>query len=350
MTQTHLALFSSKLTLLGCVLLFLTIPLLGQKEKKRKTDPEILSSARLSEAESVFIEGEKFFILEDYSKALIYFLRASELNPNSATIFYKLAEALSKSTKDEDLRKAVITIDQAIKLDKKNKYYYLLASNINNNLGQFSKSASVMEAMLKEVPETEEYLYELATIYLFDKKEEEALKTYNRVENVLGIHEISSLQKQRIYLDKGKIPEAIAEGEKLVRAFPEEERYVMALAEILAQNKQFDKAILIIENYLKETPDSPSSKMLLSGLYRDAGQEQKARAYIINLFDDPHLAVSSKVLMIGSYNAALAQGKSKGKEEDKILFFGRVSPIKRVETLISAIPLIQDKKVKIVDI
>ena len=41
---------------------------MGQKEKRKKADTETLSSARLSEAESVFIEGEKFFILEDYSK------------------------------------------------------------------------------------------------------------------------------------------------------------------------------------------------------------------------------------------------------------------------------------------
>ena len=91
-----MALFSSKLTLLGCVLLFLTIPLLGQKEKRKKTDPEILSSARLSEAESVFIEGEKFFILEDYSKALIYFLRASELNPNQVSTHHQEVKAGSK--------------------------------------------------------------------------------------------------------------------------------------------------------------------------------------------------------------------------------------------------------------
>ncbi len=75
------------------------------------------SSVRLSEAEALFIEGEKFFILEDYSKALLYFSRAGELNPNSPTIFYKLAEVLSKSSKDEDLKRAIVHIERSIKLD-----------------------------------------------------------------------------------------------------------------------------------------------------------------------------------------------------------------------------------------
>lgn len=39
--------------------------------------------------------------------------------------------------------------------------------------------------------------------------------------------------------------------------------------------------------------------------------------------------------------------KKKSKEEHKILFLGRVSPIKDLETLISAIPLLADKKVKL---
>lgn len=315
MKPTQLIRFIAKLTLLGCFLVGLAAPSFAQRDKKRKLDAGQLSSARLSEAEAVFIEGEKFFVLEDYSKALLYFLRASELNPDNSTIHYKLAEVLAKSSKEEDLKKASVAVDQAIKLDRKNKYYYLLAANINSSLGQFTKSASLLETMLKEVPETEEYLYELATIYLFDKREDEALKVYNRAESALGVNEASSLQKQRIYLDKGKVPEAIGEGEKLIQAYPEEERYVLALAELLAQNKQTDKAISNIENFLKDNPDSPSAKMLLGGLYRDSGQEKKSRDYMTDLFDDPQVAVNSKVIMISTYNATLAQNKSKGKED-----------------------------------
>lgn len=39
--------------------------------------------------------------------------------------------------------------------------------------------------------------------------------------------------------------------------------------------------------------------------------------------------------------------KKQGKEEDKILFFGRISPKKKVETLISCIPFIKNKNLKI---
>ena len=170
----------------------------AQRDKKRRPDASSLS-ARLSAAESFFTEGEKFFILEDYSKALLYFLRASELNPDNATVYYKLAEVLSKSNKDEDLKRSIASIEHALKLEKKNQHFYLLAASIYNSQGQFTKAASVLEAMLKEVPGTEEHLFELAAVYLFDKKDDEALKIYNRAEEALGVSEASSLQKQRIY-------------------------------------------------------------------------------------------------------------------------------------------------------
>ena len=315
LTPTHLIRSLVKLSLFSCFLIILAAPTYGQREKKKKSDSGKISFARLSEAESVYTEGEKFFILEDYSKALLYFLKASELNPENPTIYYKVAEVLAKSSKEEDLKKAAISIDQAIKLEKKNKYFYLLGTNINSSLGQFTKSASLLESMIKEVPDTEEYLYELATIYLFDRKEDEALRIYSKAESVLGIHEISSLQKQRIYIDQNKIAEAIAEGEKLVFAFPDEERYVLALAELLGQHKQISKAINNIESFLQNNPDSPSAKMLLGGLYKDNGQEQKSRDFVKGLFDDPHIAISSKILMLSTYNATLAQTRSRGKED-----------------------------------
>lgn len=294
---------------------------LAQRDKRRKGGDPPSKAVLTSEAEAAFTEGEKFFILEDYSKALLYFLRAYEINPQSAAIAYKIAEVLVKSNKDEDLVRATSYIEQALKLEKKNKYYYILASNIYNSQGLFSKSAEVLETMIKEVPQTEDYLYELASIYLFDKKESEALRVYNRAESILGINEISSLQKQRIYLDQGKLDEAIKEGEKLIEAFPDEERYVLALAETLSQNKQTTRAIIYIEKYLKENPTSSAGKMLLGGLYRDSGNEEKSRSLVRELFNDTKSTLSSKLIVLGTYNATLAQARATGKADSNLETF-----------------------------
>ncbi len=305
-----------------CILIastFLLVVITPAHSQKRKNPVDSKpSDVRLREAEFFFAEAEKYFILEDYAKALVYFQRVSELNPTNATVHYKMAEVLAKGTKEEDIQKAAESIELALKYEKKNKYFYLLASNIYASLGQFEKATSALETMMKEVKGTEDYLFELAALYLYDKKEDEALKVYNRAEELMGVNEVSSLQKQRIYLDKGKIADAIAEGEKLIQAFPDEERYVLGFAETLSQSGKRSKAIQFVENFIKDHPEAGNAKMILAGFYKDDGQEQKSRNFVLEVFDDPQVDVSSKVLMMGTYNNTLSQNKSKNINDSEL--------------------------------
>ena len=302
----------------------------AQRDRKKKSAGE-LSEAALREAEFFFIEAEKYYILEDYTKALLYFQRVLELNPTNATVHYKIAEILSKGNKEADLIRAGLSAETAIKLDETNKYFYILAANIQSNLTNFSEAARLLETMIKQIKGTEEYLYQLAAIYQYDKKNDEAIKAYNRAESVLGVNEVSSLQKQRIYFEQGKTKEAILEGEKLIEAFPDEERYVMAFAEVLSQQKLYGKAIEVIESYIKTHPEAGNSKMLLAGLYRDDGQELKARNFIQEVFDDPSIDVSSKIIIVGTYAAALDQQTKQGNP-DKTLQTFTVDLFKRLRS------------------
>ncbi|HEX6223923.1 MAG TPA: tetratricopeptide repeat protein, partial [Chryseolinea sp.] len=268
-----------------------------------------------------FTEGEKFFILEDYAKALLYYQRALEITPENATIHYKIAEVLSRSNKQDDLLKASFSVESALKLEKKNKYFYLLAANIYGSLTRFDKAAWAYETLLQEVPGTEEYLYELAAVYQYANKFDDAIKTYNRAENVLGVSEVSSVQKMRILVEQGKLKEGIAEGEKLISAFPGEERFVMAFAEILSQKGYRNEAIRSLEKFTAENNEAGNAQMLLAGMYRDNQQEEKARPLLLSLFEDNSIEVSSKVIILASYNAELNQNKAKNvSDPDKEKF------------------------------
>ena len=276
---------------------------------------------RLREAEFFFTEGEKYFILEDYTKALLFFQRVVELNSENPTVHYKIAEILSKSNKEDDLERAALSIDNAIRLEKKNKYFYLLASNIYAGLNNFPKAELSLETMMKEVKGTEEYLYELAAIYQYDKKPEEAIKVYNRAESLLGINETSSLQKQKIYLELGKVNEALAEGEKLLSANPDDERYVMGFAETLAKKGQLKKAIEAMEKFTASHPEAGTAKILLAGFYRENNQEMKAREILMQALDDPSVDLSSKILVLGTYNVQLSQNRAKNISDQQLESF-----------------------------
>ncbi len=259
----------------------------------------------MREAEFYFTEGEKYFILEDYAKALLYYQRAMDINPVNATIHYKIAEVLSHSNKQDDLLKASASIETALELEKENKYFYLLAASIYNGLGKFSEAARAYEKMIEQLPGTEDYLFELAAVYQYANKPEAAISTYDRAEKHFGINEISSIQKARLYFEDGNAKAAMAEGERLIDAYPGEQRFVMAFAELLSEQGLREEAIGMLEEFVSKNHDAGSAKMLLAGFYRDDNQESKARPLLTSLFDDSSVDVTSKIIVLGAYNAEL---------------------------------------------
>ncbi len=285
------------------------------QRKKKTSDSSPLASVKLREAEFYFTEGEKYFILEDYAKALIYYQKALEISPENATIHYKIAEVLSLSEKQDDLLKATLSIEQALSLERKNKYFYLLAARIYSTLTRFDKTAQVYEALLREVEGTEDYLYELAAVYQYANKPEEAIKIYNRAEGHFGVNEIASLQKQRIHFELGENEEAFQEGEKLIQTFPDEEQFIVGYAETLSQYGFKERAIPLLEKFISENAIAPNACMLLAGLYRDTNREAKARELLLNVFNNPEVELSSKLIVLGTYNAELNQSKEK-KQSD----------------------------------
>lgn len=301
------------------IVVFLLIGLIGviptAAQKKKKTDETTTSSSKLREAEFYFTEAEKFFILEDYSKALAYYQRTLEVSPENATVHYKIAEVLARSNKQEDLQRAASSIEQALRIDKTNKYFYVMAASIYRSLAKFDKATAVYEEMIRTLPGTEEYLYDLAEVLQYANKQEEAIKVYTRAENVFGVNELSSTQKIKLYLEADKTKEAISEGEKLIAAFPEEERYVMAFAQVLSQKNLTNVAIQYLEKYTSDEVNSGNAKMFLAGLYRDTNQEVKARPLLLSLFDDPSVEFGGKLIILGAYNAELNQSKSTGSPD-----------------------------------
>jgi tetratricopeptide (TPR) repeat protein len=296
------------------LILLVSTNLLGQRKKKGNEEVHA-SGIRLREAEFYFTEGEKFFILEDYAKAWQYYQKTLEITPENATVHYKIAEVLSRSNKQDDLLRASLSIENALRLEKKNKYFYLLAANIYTSITRFDKAAQVYEELIEEVKGSEEYLYELAAVYQYANRYEDAIKTYNRAEAILGINEVSSLQKQRLYLEQGKVKDAVIEGEKLINAFPGEERHIMAFTEILSQKGMRPEAIQYLEKFIAQNPDANMAKMLLAGMYRDNKEEQKARPLLLTLFDDASVDLNSKLIILGAYNTELNQAKARNVAE-----------------------------------
>lgn len=285
-------------------LLILTAYLLGVgmpfSYGQKKKDKMLQRDAKLSpvkkedqvQAEYLFTEAVKNSIIEDYPKAISYLRRSLELYPENAAGYYKMAELLFKTDK---LAEAEKSIQVALNLEQENKYYYILAADIQTQQGNFTSAANLYETMLSKTDAGPQHILELAVLYLHMHDYNKAIEVFDRAEKLLGINEQIILQKQKLYLQQNKLPEALREGEKLVENFPEEPAYVLQQVEILLSNHRYNEALSYLQNYLQENPDQPQAQYLLAKVYQQQGNFDAADKQLQNAFSSPELSLDIKV-------------------------------------------------------
>ena len=262
------------------------------------------TESREIKSEALFTEGEKYFILEDYGKAVDFFRRAGEVKP-SAGIHYKIAEALSRSERAEDLEIAMVEIEKALKLDPENKFIYELGAQICGATGRFSRAAEILEVSVKKFPSNTDHLFELASMYQFQNERERAIDALNRAERIVGVNETSSLRKMELFGDMGKYRQAEEEGRKLIAAFPDETRYLTGLASLMIQQGKNSEARTLLESVPHSEDDGGYARLLLGDLLLKSGEVNKAIELANALMADPQIDWNNKIVIIKSIQSSV---------------------------------------------
>ncbi len=295
-----------------------------KKNKKKKGAQTEKSVDEENKAQYLFIKGEGHFLLKEYPKAIALYSEALQHSPNNEVINYKIAESYFHMGV---LDKAIEFAKKALEQNHKRQEYYLMLGDIYLNNMEFEASAEVYEQMLENVEGTEEYYFELGELYnelakgerskkalyqgssgkqkeiekSIEEYSEKAIEAYTQAEQHFDVHEELTFKKQRLYLGLNKVDEAIAEGKKLIAAFPDEIRYKLNLAELIYSNDRQQQAIDYMKKVAEEMPDEPTPLLMLSDFHEGIGDSKKADEYLELAFNNPKMDVDSKVKMISTY-------------------------------------------------
>jgi tetratricopeptide (TPR) repeat protein len=315
-----------------CLLLFCLFLLAGinnvvfaqsnkKKSKRENTESEkiqVLTPADLHASEQFFLDGQKYFILEDFAKSYVFFQRSISLNPRNAASHFKLAEI--HLLQNENIQALNLAL-KALDLDPNNKFYYLQVAEIYNRQSNFKEAAKVYENLLKKIPDYKDGYFELAAIYFYQGNYEESLKTYNKLEKLTGPIDEITFQKQKIYLKQNRIKEALAEGDALIKAYPDEPNYYLMQAQILLSNNKMSEAIPYLEKVVKEDYRNGQARLMLAEVYKQSGKNDKAEESIQIAFQDPNLPLQNKIQFLLTYIQSLPEESIKelGTKYSKIL-------------------------------
>ncbi|MCV9388012.1 tetratricopeptide repeat protein [Reichenbachiella ulvae] len=269
-----------------------------RKNRKKEKSVDQISEEKRTELDHYFLEGEKYYILKDYGKAITYFERVIEIDESHATANFKIAQIYSENNEMMD---ALPFAQKAKELAPENKYYYLLLANIQTSTGELANAEETYSEMINRVPGTERHLFDLAALQIYQQKLDEAIETYNLAEEKLGPMEEIALQKQQVYLKQNKLDEAIEEGHKLIKINPEDESYVMTQARVLISNERLEEAETFLKTQTKENPQNETLFVMLSEVYRKQGKTSEALETLKVPFESTSVDLNAKIRTLAGY-------------------------------------------------
>ncbi|MBC7448579.1 MAG: tetratricopeptide repeat protein [Hymenobacteraceae bacterium] len=275
-----------------------------EKEAKQVEDThggpggKLLSPQEREATEALFIDGVKFLEIDEPNRAFEKLVKAWQIDPTNAAVNYKLAET---SAKLNQMLEAVAYGKAAVRLEPKNRFYYLLLAQLYTGRQQYEDAAEVYAGLLREIPESEKYLFPLADLYILTSRYDQALEALGRAEKKFGVVEETALKKQQIYLKRHDLPKAVAEGEALIAANPLEVRYVLSLAALLTTSDEPVKAQEQVARALRLAPDHPQALLLRADLRRTTGDADGAEEDVRRAFRSPDLDIDARVRILVEY-------------------------------------------------
>jgi tetratricopeptide (TPR) repeat protein len=281
----------------------LCLPILAQSD--------IAASGNPRKDRSAFFDASKEKILGNYDNAIELYRKCLEQDPGDAAAMYEIAGIYVDQGKIDE---ALDFAEKAVELDPANKWYKILLIGIYQAQGKYADAGNIIAALIMAEPDNIAYYQDQALNYIYNNDYKNAIRTYDLLEQQMGINEDISLQKEKIYIMMGKPDKAVEELQKLARAYPEEPRYLEMLAELYMTAGMYDQALETYNEILKLDPENPYINISLSDYYRKKGDKAKSLEYLKAGFANPALDIDSKVSILLAYYS-LTEIYSSYKEE-----------------------------------
>lgn len=272
------------------LLILLTAGLSGYAQGVEGKLKEETTKYEQANAEYMLIEAEKFFLLEDFDRALAYLDKSLEVDSKNHAAYFKKAEIYLTQNNPE---KGLEAIKEAINLRKDNKYYYVLGAQLEKSNRNMEGAAKFYELMVENTTDYNAYLVELATTYQAIGKLGDAIDVFEKAES-LSLDE--SMKLVEMYVQNSKEKRATELMESLLIQYPGDADLKYQYANLLATVGETNKAIESLEAEPNKTAEM---RLLLSNLYAGNGQADAKYSLLIESFSDQDASLTDKTLLLG---------------------------------------------------
>ncbi|MBN2166676.1 MAG: tetratricopeptide repeat protein [Marinilabiliaceae bacterium] len=206
---------------------------------------KILTEEEQRKFDIYFYEASREKMLGNIDKSASHLSECLRIDPTSSATMFELANLFLLAKKYD---KAQELLEQAIKYNPDNYWYQVFLADLYQNGDEGSKAIKIYENLISGDNDNEEYLYMLAQLYAQNNEYQLSINTYNRLEQLVGITDVISLDKERLYVTQGKKKNAFNEVERLISKYPFEPLYSSYKGDLYLYYKDYENAFKTYNN------------------------------------------------------------------------------------------------------
>ena len=252
----------------------------------------VLSSMDKRKFDYFFYEAQRLKVQGKIDKTKMYLVECLKIDSLSSACYYELAN-IEIGFKNFEGAQELLT--QAVRLDPGNKWYKMLLGDLYQQNKDLAGSIKIYEQLVLQYPDNEEFLYILSQLYAQNTQYEQAINSYNQLESKLGINEVISLEKEKLYIKLGKKNLAYKEIENLIKDNPYEPRYYGFLGDVYFYNKDLEKAKQAYSNILSLDHGNGLGYFSLANVALQEKDTINFFSYYKSAIKDKDLAIDIKV-------------------------------------------------------
>lgn len=247
-------------------------------------------------------------IVDNLPLAADLFNRVLQTDAGNDAAMYELAAIQKRQNKTAEVQQL---LEKAVALKPNNEWYWQALAESYEKTNDIPKLDHVFDELLRINADKPEYYFNKANVLFIEKKYDEALAIYSRLEQKTGLTDDIIANRQRVYLKQGKVDLAAVELERMIENNPSDVRYYLTLGELYNANNFTDKALKVLQKAEKISPDNGLVHLALADTYRAKKDTENSFNEIEKAFASPDLDVEQKVRIIMGYLPKLSDPNAK---------------------------------------
>lgn len=247
---------------------------------------------------------------DKYAEAFDYFQYCHELDSTNASVLTELGAFYSFLGNNTQ---AYHFFKKAVGYAPDNYDYNFIYANICKALNMDEEVVSIYENMIEKFPNKTDLYYELAEAYSNSGELKKAIKTLTKLESIVGVSDVITMNKFRLYNMLGQRDKIFEEMQEIIDKNPTDLRYPMVMGDLYLHNEQYDNALKYYNRVKEMDADYPALIPAMVNYYEKTGNNSAAEAEITKATTNPKMDIGMKLQLITRYIDILLENEKDTK-------------------------------------